>query len=73
LGKLFARPYLKNTYHKKGLVDCLKVESLSSSPTSALHTKNSTHKNGFLLLKMENRIRKYLLSRELLLVGGVRI
>jgi hypothetical protein len=32
------RPYLeKKTHHKKGLVEWLKVEALSSSP-SAIHT-----------------------------------
>jgi hypothetical protein len=33
-GKEFIRPYLKKTYHKKGLVKWLKVWALSSSPSA---------------------------------------
>jgi hypothetical protein len=29
------RPYLKKTHHKNGLVEWLKVEALSSNPTTA--------------------------------------
>jgi hypothetical protein len=39
MGKQFARLYLKKkkkkTHHKKGLVDWLKVKTLSSSPSTA--------------------------------------
>jgi hypothetical protein len=34
-GKEFLRPYLKNTLHKIGLVEWLKVKALSSNPNTA--------------------------------------
>jgi hypothetical protein len=39
----FARPYLENIQHKKGLVEGLKVKALSSSP-STTKTKNKQKK-----------------------------
>jgi hypothetical protein len=35
LGKGFSRPYLENTQHKKGLMEWLKVQAMSSSPSTA--------------------------------------
>jgi hypothetical protein len=37
----FVRPYLKKTHHKKGLVEWLKVEVLSSSPSTRGEKKKS--------------------------------
>jgi hypothetical protein len=34
LGNQFSRPYLKQTLCKRGLVDWLKVEALSSNPST---------------------------------------
>jgi hypothetical protein len=39
LGKKFTRPYLKETLHKKGLVDWLKVQVLSSNPSTTKKKK----------------------------------
>jgi hypothetical protein len=39
LDKQFARPYVRKTLHKKGLVEWRKVKALSSSP-STTHKKN---------------------------------
>jgi hypothetical protein len=33
------RPYLKNTHHKKGLVEWLKVKALSSNPSTSRKKK----------------------------------
>jgi ribosomal protein S21 len=38
------RPYLKKTHHKKGLVEWLKVQTLSSSPSTAKKKKNKKQK-----------------------------
>jgi hypothetical protein len=34
LGKQFVKPYLEKPYHKKGLVEWLKVKALSSCPST---------------------------------------
>jgi hypothetical protein len=38
-GKQFSRPYLKKTHHKKGLVEWLKVQALSSNPHTVKQNK----------------------------------
>jgi hypothetical protein len=45
LGKYFMRPYLKNTQHKKGLVEWLKWQGtcLSSNPSAAKQTNKQTN------------------------------
>jgi hypothetical protein len=37
-GKYFTRPYLKNIHHKKGLVEWLRAEALSLSPSTTKNT-----------------------------------
>jgi hypothetical protein len=39
------RPYLKNTLHKKGLVEWLKVKALSSNPSIAKKKKKRKRKS----------------------------
>jgi hypothetical protein len=34
------RPYVENIHHKKGMVEWLKVKTLSSSPSTEKKTKN---------------------------------
>jgi hypothetical protein len=42
LGKEFTKPYLEKTHHKKGVVEWLKIQALSSSPSTI--KKNMTTK-----------------------------
>jgi hypothetical protein len=41
LGKYLVRTYLEKTLHKKGLVEWLKVETLSSKPSTNKRKKKS--------------------------------
>jgi hypothetical protein len=47
------RPCLKNTYHKKELVDCLNVSALSSNPSTAKTKKARGKKSLFWLTILE--------------------
>jgi hypothetical protein len=40
------RPYLEKTHHKKGLVEWLKVKTLSSSPSTAKRKKERETEGG---------------------------
>jgi hypothetical protein len=40
--KQFLKPYLEKIPHKKGLVEWLKVQALSSSPSTAKRKKKNT-------------------------------
>jgi hypothetical protein len=37
------KPYLEKTHHKKGLVEWLKVKTLSSNPSTAKTDKNQVN------------------------------
>jgi hypothetical protein len=43
-GKQFTRPYLEKTHHKKGLVEWLKVLTLSSNPRTIKKKKKKSRK-----------------------------
>jgi hypothetical protein len=56
LGKQFARPYVKKTFPKIRLVEWLKVETLSSSPSTA---NKQTNKQKEKLPKYTKIVREY--------------
>jgi hypothetical protein len=44
-GKEFVRLYLEEAHHKKGLVEWLKVEALSSNPSTTKKKKKKRERN----------------------------